>query len=66
MDSRGTQKDERDELLAASKGDAIDKADVVLTPEEERGIVEAMASIDAGEGLAFEDVFRELEDFKDS
>jgi hypothetical protein len=64
MDSRGSQKDEHDELRTASA--SSDEAAVTLTLEEERGIGEAMTSLDAGKGLSFEDVFRELEDFEDS
>ncbi|HRI63483.1 MAG TPA: hypothetical protein PK156_04575 [Polyangium sp.] len=34
-----------------------------LSPKDEQGIIEATASIEAGNGPSFEDVFRELEDF---
>ncbi len=68
MDSRAAKRDEeelREELRAGAEHAVATEADSALTPEEERGIIEAMASIEAGQGLPFEEVMRELEDFED-
>lgn len=60
MDARDSERDE------GRVGALMDDVAEALTAEEERGIVEAMASLDAGGELPFEDVFRELEDLGDS
>lgn len=60
MHSRERQNDEREDAKAAAHDD---DAGGLRTAEEERGILEAISSVDAGNGLSFEDVFRELEDF---
>lgn len=65
MDSRTTKRDEEEELRASAEHPVVDEADAALTPEEERGIIEAMRSIEAGQGLPFEEVIWELEDFED-
>ena len=66
MDSRRIKRDEealQEELLAEQA--TLSEADAALTPEEERGIMDAIASIEAGGGLDFEEVFQELENFED-
>lgn len=43
------------------EGKPDEPEDVTLTADEERGIIEAVASIEAGYGLPFEGVMRDLE-----
>jgi hypothetical protein len=49
MDSRGSGRDEQD---AVRKPGVMDEPIIALSPVEERGILEAVMSIDAGKGLA--------------
>ena len=64
MDSQITKRDEeewQEELRANAEYAIVNEADDALTAIEERGIMEAMASIEAGHGLPFEEVMLELE-----
>jgi len=68
MDSRITKRDEvewQEEVRANAKHAVVNEVDAALTPEEKRGIMEAIASIEAGQGLPFEEVMQELENFED-
>lgn len=54
----------QDELHTSTKQTFNDEAAVSLTHNEQLGIRDALASLDAGEALPFDEVMADLENFE--